>query len=120
MKATRRPLIAILCKAGRHRFWRWPLAFALALAVAVSLFHDLPALAGGGGSDPILVTVASSTNAPVQASDSQAPGDGGTITHKHVKFFTPPMPFGPPGAVRRYLPSPTASTTLAHLAASAT
>jgi hypothetical protein len=75
MKATRRPIIAI-AEAGRHRFWRWPLAFALALAVAVSLFHDLPALAGGGGSDPILVAAASSTSTPVQAPDSQAPGDG--------------------------------------------
>src|SRR4029450_9290861 len=52
MKPPRRPIIAI-AEAGRHRFWRWPLAFALALAVAVSLFHDLPALAGGGGSDPV-------------------------------------------------------------------
>jgi|SRR4029453_4269836 hypothetical protein len=76
MKATRRPLIAILCKAGRHRFRRWPLAFALALAIAVSLFHDLPALAGGGGSDPIPVAVASSTSTPVPAPDPQAPGHG--------------------------------------------
>jgi hypothetical protein len=75
MKATHRPIIAI-AEAGRHRFWRWPLAFALALAVAVSLFHDLPALAGGGGSDPILVAAASSTSTPVQAPDSQAPGHG--------------------------------------------
>jgi hypothetical protein len=73
MKATHRPIIAI-AEAGRHRFWRWPLAFALALAVAVSLFHDLRALAGGGGSDPILVAAASSTSAPVQAPDPDAPG----------------------------------------------
>jgi len=39
------------------------MAFALALAIAVSLFHDLPALAGGGGSDPIPVAVASSKHA---------------------------------------------------------
>src|SRR4029453_8981080 len=76
MKATRRPLIAILCKAGRHRFWRWPFFFVLALAVAVSLFHDLPALAGGGDSGPIPVAVVYSTSTPPHAPDSQAPGDG--------------------------------------------
>jgi hypothetical protein len=76
MKPTRCPIIAIVCKAGGHRFWRWPLAFALALALVVSLFHDLPALACGGGSGPIPVVVVSASNMPVQAPDSQAPGHG--------------------------------------------
>jgi len=76
MKATRRTIIAIVCKAAGRRVWRWPLAVALALAVAVSLFHDLPALAGGDSSGPMPVAVASSTSTPVQAPDAQAPGHG--------------------------------------------
>jgi hypothetical protein len=90
MKATRRPIIAI-AEAGRHRFWRWPLAFALALAVAVSLFHDLPALAGGGGSDSILVAAASSTSTPVQAPDSQAPVGCHCLCHMAAQAMAAPI-----------------------------
>jgi hypothetical protein len=73
MKATRRTMVANVGKAGGRRFWHWPLAFALTLAIAASLFHDLPALAGGGGSGAIPVAVASSTS---EAPDPQAPGHG--------------------------------------------
>jgi hypothetical protein len=76
MKATRRAVTATVRKAGGRHFWRWPLAFALAVAMVVSLFHDLPALAGGGGSGPIPVAIASSTSTPIQAPDAQAPGLG--------------------------------------------
>src|SRR5262245_10042049 len=74
MKAARRTMTAMMCKAGRHRCWCWPLAFALAAALVVSLFHDLPALAGGGDLAPIPGAVASSTATPFQAPDAQAPG----------------------------------------------
>ena len=73
-KTARRTITAMMCKAGQHHFWRWPLAFALAVALVVSLFHDLPALAGGGDSAPIPVAVVSSTSTPIQAPDPQAPG----------------------------------------------
>ena len=76
MKAARRTTKAIIGKAEGRRFWRWPLAFGLALAVAISLFHDLPAFAGRGDPSPAPLAVASSTSAPVQAPDSQAPGHG--------------------------------------------
>ena len=48
MKAARRTTKAIIGKAEGRRFWRWPLALSLALAVMISLFHDLPAFAGRG------------------------------------------------------------------------
>src|SRR5262245_17814201 len=76
MTAARSIPVAIPCGAGGRRFWRWPLAFALILAVAVSLFHDLPALAGWADSSPIPVAVATSATTPVQAPDAQAPGHG--------------------------------------------
>jgi hypothetical protein len=76
MKASGSTPVAILCRAGGRRFWRWPLAFALALAVAVSLFHDLPALAGWADSSPIPVAVATSATTPMQSPDTQAPGHG--------------------------------------------
>jgi hypothetical protein len=76
MKAARRTLIAVTRKPGGRLFGRGPLAFALALAVAVALFHDLPALAGGGDLAPIPVAIASSTSTPIQAPDTQAPGHG--------------------------------------------
>ena len=76
MKATRRAVTATVRKAGGRHFWRWPLAFALTLALVVSLFHDLPALAGGGGAGPIPVAIASSNSTPIQAPDAQAPGHG--------------------------------------------
>jgi len=75
-EAARRTTKATVGKAEGRRFWRWPLALGLALAVAISLFHDLPAFAGKSDSNPILVAVASSTSAPSQAPESQAPGHG--------------------------------------------
>jgi hypothetical protein len=51
-------------------FWRWLLGISLALALAISLFHDFPAFAGRCGSSPTSVTVASSMSVPVQAPDS--------------------------------------------------
>src|SRR5262245_56685710 len=76
MKAARRTPVAILCKSGGRRFWRWPLAGALALTVVVSLFHDLPALADWVNSSLIPVTDSTSATTPVQAPDPQAPGHG--------------------------------------------
>ena len=52
MKAARRTTKATIGKAEGRLFWRWPLALSLALAVAISLFHDLPAFAGGGRPKP--------------------------------------------------------------------
>ena len=76
MKATLRTVIAIVSRPGSRRFWRGPLAVALALAIAVALFHDFPALAGGGDLAPTPVAIASSTSTPIQAPDTQAPGHG--------------------------------------------
>jgi hypothetical protein len=76
MKAARLSTKATIGKEEGRRSWRWPLAFCLALAVAISLFHDLPALAGRGDPSPIPLAVASSTSAPVQAPESQSPGHG--------------------------------------------
>jgi hypothetical protein len=56
--------------------WRWPMVLSLALAVAISLFHDLPAFAGRGDASPTPLAIASFTSAPVQSPDSQAPGRG--------------------------------------------
>jgi hypothetical protein len=39
MKAARHITKAITGRAAGRRFWRWPLALSLALAVANSLFH---------------------------------------------------------------------------------
>ena len=74
MKAAGRTTKAIIGNATGGRLWRWPLALSLALAVAISLFHDLPAFAGRSDSSPASVTVVSSI--PVHAPDSQAPGHG--------------------------------------------
>ena len=52
MKSARHTTKATIGKAVGRLFWRWPLALSLALAVAISLFHDLPAFAGGGNSKP--------------------------------------------------------------------
>jgi hypothetical protein len=76
MKAARYMTKAITGKATGRLFWRWPLAFGLALAVAISLFHDLPAFAGTGDASSTPLAVASSTSAPVQAPESQSPGHG--------------------------------------------
>jgi hypothetical protein len=74
MNAASRTTRATIGQAEGRQFWRWPLALSLALAVAISLFHDLPAFAGRSESSPVSVTVVSSI--PVQAPDSQAPGHG--------------------------------------------
>jgi hypothetical protein len=62
----------------RTALMRWPLAFALALALVVALFHDLPALAGTAGCDVIPVAAASSVSAPVEA---PAPHTGAVGCH---------------------------------------
>ena len=74
MNAASRTTRATIGQAEGRQFWRWPLALSLALAVAISLFHDLPAFAGRSDSSPASVTVVSSI--PVHAPDSQAPGHG--------------------------------------------
>ncbi len=74
MKAAR--LATTIGKAEGRRFWRWPLAFCLVLAVAISLFHDLPALAGRGDPSPPPLAAVSSMSAPVQAPESQSPAHG--------------------------------------------
>jgi len=74
MPTVRHSARAVLGRIIASHFWRAPMAFALALAVAVSLFHDLPALAGTSGPEPIVV--ASSAGAPIPAPDAQAPGHG--------------------------------------------
>ena len=74
MNAATRTTKATIGKAEGRQFWRWPLALSLAQAVAISLFHDLPAFAGRSDSSPASVTVVSSI--PVHAPDSQAPGHG--------------------------------------------
>src|SRR5262245_2986807 len=66
----------ITCSSACRRFWRWPLAFGLALALLVSLFHDLPALGGTGDPGPIPVAGTSFTSSPVQPSDTHAPAVG--------------------------------------------
>ena len=76
MNAASRTAKATIGKAEGRRFWRWPLALGLALAVAISLFHDLPAFAGRGDFGPPSVTVATSISVPVHAPDSQAPMHG--------------------------------------------
>jgi hypothetical protein len=76
MKAARVTTQTIMREAPSRRLWRRPLAFGLALALVVALFHDLPALAGTAGSDPTAVAAASSPSTPVQAPDSQAPAVG--------------------------------------------
>jgi hypothetical protein len=76
MKAGHRGMQAIMRTASGRRFWRCPLAFGLALALVISLFHDLPALAGTAGSDPMPAAAMSSTSTPTHPSDSQAPAVG--------------------------------------------
>jgi hypothetical protein len=74
MQAARHTMKVMLREAAGRRFWRWPLAAVLALAVTASLFHELPALAATGGADP--VAVASAASAPVEVPGSQAPDLG--------------------------------------------
>jgi hypothetical protein len=76
MNAARRTTKAMIGKSEGRQFWRWPMALSLALAVAISLFHDLPTFAGGGDPSPAWVTVMSSASTPAQAPESQAPGHG--------------------------------------------
>lgn len=76
MKADHRGMQAIRRTASRRLFWRWPLAFGLALALVISLFHDLPALAGTAGCDAMPSAAMSSTSTPDHPFDSQAPAVG--------------------------------------------
>ena len=92
MKAARYMTKAIAGKAAGRLFWRWPLALGLALAVAISLFHDLPAFAGRGDASPTSLAVASSTSAPVQPPDSQAPGHScHCLCHVTAQAIASPM-----------------------------
>ena len=75
MNAARRTK-AMIGMSEARQFWRWPLALSLALAVAISLFHDRPAFAGRGDFSSTSVTVVSLISVPTHAPDSQAPGHG--------------------------------------------
>ena len=72
MKAARHLMKSTMRRASGRCFWRWPLAFGLMVALVVSLFHDLPALAGTASSDRIAVATMSSPSMPAQPSDSHA------------------------------------------------
>jgi hypothetical protein len=76
MKADHLGMQAIKRTASERLFWRWPLAFGLAVALVISLFHDLPALAGTAGSDALPAAAMSSTTTPAHPWDSQAPAVG--------------------------------------------
>jgi hypothetical protein len=92
MKADQRSMQAIMRTAPNRGFWRWPLAFGLALALVISLFHDLPALAGTAGSDPMPAAVMSSTSTPAHPSDSQAPAVGcHCLCHLASQAIAPPV-----------------------------
>jgi hypothetical protein len=83
---------AIIAKAASRRFWRWPITLGLALAVAISLFHDLSAFADKSDPSLILVAVATSTSAPIQAPDSQTPGHGcHCLCHLLAQAITSPV-----------------------------
>jgi hypothetical protein len=59
---------AMMREAARGRLWRWPVVLGLALALVFATFHDLPALAGTGGTDPLPVASASTPfEAPADA-----------------------------------------------------
>jgi len=92
MKADHRGMQAIRRTASGRLVWRWPLAFGLALALVISLFHDLPALAGTAGSDPMPAAVMSSTSTPAHPSDSQAPAIGcHCFCHLASQAIAPPI-----------------------------
>jgi hypothetical protein len=94
MKSDHRGIQAIMRTASGRRFWRWPRAFGLALALAlvISLFHDLPALAGTAGSDPLPAVAMSSTTTPALPSDSQAPALGcHCLCHLTSQAFAAPV-----------------------------
>jgi hypothetical protein len=92
MKANHRSMQAIMRTASGRLFWRWPLAFGLALALVVALFHDLPALAGTASSDPIPAAVMSFTSSPAQPSDTHAPAVGcHCLCHLGSQAIAPPI-----------------------------
>jgi hypothetical protein len=89
MKAARHLMVSAMRKASGRRLWRWPLACGLMLALAVSLFHDLPALAGTAGSDPM--PTPSFTSSPAQPSDTHTPALGcHCLCHLASQAFTAP------------------------------
>jgi hypothetical protein len=90
MQAARHTMKVMLREAAGRRFWRWPLLAVLALAVTASLFHELPALAGTGGADP--VAEASAASAPVEAPGSQAPAvDCHCLCHMAAQAIAAPV-----------------------------
>ena len=92
MKAARHLILSTMRKASDRRLWRGPLAFGLMLALVVSLFHDLPALAGTAGSDPIPAAVTSFTSSPAQPSDSHTPAIGcHCLCHLASQAIAPPV-----------------------------
>jgi hypothetical protein len=74
MNAARRTTKATIGKTEGRQFWRWPLALGLALAVAISLFHNISAVAAMDDASPTPLAVAS-ISAPIQAPES-APCNG--------------------------------------------
>jgi hypothetical protein len=74
MKAARHITKTITGKAASRLFRRWPLALGLALAVVISLFHEIPAFAGMDDASRTPLAVAS-ISAPIQAPES-APCNG--------------------------------------------
>jgi hypothetical protein len=92
MKAHHRVMQAIRRTPSGRFSSRWPLVFGLALALVISLFHDLPALAGTAGSNPMPAAAMSSTITPAHPPDSQAPAVGcHCLCHLTFQAFAAPV-----------------------------
>jgi len=73
MAAIRDPMQSAKPKAFRTCFGRWAVSLGLMVALVVSLFHDLPAMAATAVPDPIPVAAVFSANTPAQQSDRHGP-----------------------------------------------